>query len=97
MANDFPPSFRVCKLYEKQSKAGSRYFTGRWGGAKVALLKTNETGDGGDPVWALVLSEAPQQKPDEPAAPTPASYSGVPSGNHPGVPNDEITFAPELR
>ena len=62
MANgtgDFPPSIRVCKLYEKTSKSGSRYFTGRWGGAKVALVKTKEEGDGGDPIWALLLSEAP--------------------------------------
>ena len=77
MANgtgDFPPSFRVCKLYEKTSKSGSRYFTGRWGGAKVALVKTKEEGDGGDPVWALLLSEAPAYKPDEkPAAPAPSS------------------------
>jgi hypothetical protein len=35
MANDFPPSIRVCKLYEKTSKSGAKYFTGRWGGAKV--------------------------------------------------------------
>jgi hypothetical protein len=100
MANDFPPSFRVCKLYEKTSKSGSRYFTGRWGGAKVALLKTNETGDGGDPVWALVLSEAPQQKPDERA-----SAQSVPAPLSPAtgryveqtLPDDSIPFAPEWR
>ena len=79
MANgtgDFPPSIRVCKLYERTSKSGSRYFTGRWGEAKVALVKTKEEGDGGDPVWALLLSEAHRSayKPDEnPAGPAPSS------------------------
>ena len=77
MANDFPLSIRVCKLYEKTSKSGSRYFTGRWGGAKVALVKTKEEGDGGDPVWALLLSEAPAYKSDEkPAAPAASSAPG---------------------
>ncbi len=95
MANDFPPSFRVCKLYEKQSKAGTRYYAGRWGGAKVALLKTNETGDGGDPIWALVLSEAPQTKPEDKPA---VAASSAPARHIPQtLEDDAVPFAPEWR
>jgi hypothetical protein len=63
-SNDYLPSFRVCKLYQKKSEAGATYFNGRWGGAKVALVKTKEAADDGDPIWALLLSEAPAQRPD---------------------------------
>jgi hypothetical protein len=35
---DYPQSFRVCKLYRRTSKASATYFSGRWGGAKVALV-----------------------------------------------------------
>ena len=67
----YPPSFRVAKLYRKQAKTGGTYFTGRWGGAKVALVKTKDVGDQGEEIWALLFSESPQPKPDDkPAAAT---------------------------
>lgn len=37
MERDDP--IKVCRLYEKLSKNGNQYFTGRWGSAKVLLLK----------------------------------------------------------
>lgn len=75
MANDYGPSIRVCKLYRKTSKkSGSTYFAGRWGNAKVALLKTQETGNEGEEVWNLVLSEAPAYKTED----KPAAASGAP-------------------
>jgi len=95
--SDYPPQIRVAKLYRKTSRNGSTYFAGRWGGAKVALLKTQEAADNGDEVWALVLSEAPAYKPQEqvaaaaPAASAPARY--VPQT----LADDEIPFSPEFR
>jgi hypothetical protein len=43
----FPPSITVAKLYRKTSAKGATYYTGRWGGAKIALLKSNEVADDG--------------------------------------------------
>ena len=75
-STDYPPSFRACKLYRKKSKAGATFFSGRWGGAKIALVKTKDVADNGEEIWALLLSEAPQKdeqpsqaKPNAPAAP----------------------------
>ena len=77
--NDYPASFRACRLFQKKSKAGTVYFSGRWGGAKVALVKTKEVADDGQPVWAFLLSEAPAQKQDEqPATQTRASAPAAP-------------------
>ncbi len=92
---NYPPSFRAARLYRKSSKSGGSYFTGRWGGAKVALVKTQETGDGGYEVWALLLSEAPAYKPEErpsvqsapaPASPAPGRYVEQ------TLPDDSIPF-----
>ena len=94
--SDYPQSFRACKLYRKTSKAGGTYFSGRWGGAKVALLKTNETGNDGEEVWALLLSEAPAYKPEQQAAPAPAS--GAPARYIPQtLEDDAIPFMAEFR
>ncbi len=92
MANDYGPSIRLTKLYRKTSKNDATYFTGRIGSAKVALLKSNETGDSGDEVWNLVLSEAPAYKAEAPAAPgAPARY--VPQT----LEDDASPFASEWR
>jgi hypothetical protein len=96
MANDYGPSIRVTKLYRKTSKNGATYFAGRWGGAKVALLKTNETGNDGEEIWNLVLSEAPAYKPDE--KPAVSAPSGAPARYVPRTLDDDaIPFAPETR
>jgi|KBSSwiStaDraftv2_1062776.scaffolds.fasta_scaffold00494_22 hypothetical protein len=59
--SNYPQSFPVTKLYRKQSKEGRSYFVGRLGGARLALLKSNETGDNGEEVWTLLISPAPQK------------------------------------
>lgn len=53
-------SIQVARLYERTSASGNQYFVGRWGGAKVALLKAREPAEDGTPVWNLLLSEAPR-------------------------------------
>jgi hypothetical protein len=44
-----PPSFILTRLFRKKSEKGNTYFTGRLGGARVVLLKSNDTAAGGDP------------------------------------------------
>lgn len=56
----YGPSIHVARLFEKTSANGNPYFVGRWGGAKVALLKAREPAEDGTPVWNLLLSEAPK-------------------------------------
>jgi hypothetical protein len=65
----YPQSFPVTRLYRKQSKEGRTYFTGRLGGARLALLKSNETADDGGEIWHLMISEAPQKTGGAPAQP----------------------------
>src|SRR5258705_10109886 len=60
----YNPSFPACKLYKKTSAKGNVYFVGRWGGARVTLLLSNETAEDGGEVWNLMLSEAPAKRPD---------------------------------
>ena len=52
------PSFVLTKLYRKKSEKGTTYFTGRLGGARIALLKSNDTADDGGEIWSLLVSEA---------------------------------------
>jgi hypothetical protein len=87
-----PPSFRVAKLYRKQSKAGASYFTGRWGGAKVAVVKSKDTSDSGEEIWSLLLSEAPPQKPDDKPSPVPPPNANPPRTNYERSLDDPIPF-----
>lgn len=62
--NDYPPSIPLCRLYERTSKKGTHYLTGRLGAAKVVILKSSGTTDDGAPIWNVLVSPAPQsQKP----------------------------------
>jgi hypothetical protein len=45
-------------LYEKQSKTGNTYYTGRLGKARVILLKDREPSPDGTPTWSLFLTPA---------------------------------------
>lgn len=58
----YGPQLPLCRLYERVSKNGAHYLTGRLGGAKVAVLRSKDTTDDGVPIWNVVLSEAPQAK-----------------------------------
>ena len=63
--NGYGPSFRLARLYRKQSKNGGMYFTGRLGFARVTLLKSREVSDDGGEIWNLLVSEGPQPKQEE--------------------------------
>jgi hypothetical protein len=63
MSNDksHSPSFSLTRMFRKKSAQGATYFTGRLGGARIALLKSKETADDGTEIWNLVISEAPRR------------------------------------
>ena len=64
MTNHFE-SIRAFRLYEKTSKHGNTYLVGRWGGAKVAILKSRDVADDGNAVWDVLLSPAPERPKNE--------------------------------
>lgn len=55
-ADRFPPSVVATKLYERTSAKGNPYLTGRWGGLRVAVLKTQEQDSEGNAVWEMRFS-----------------------------------------
>jgi hypothetical protein len=57
--SDYSPSIKIARLYEKTSKSGNVYFTGRLGMAKIAILKSKEVAEDGSPIWDVLMSEAP--------------------------------------
>jgi hypothetical protein len=77
----YPPSFQACRLFRKKSEKGSTYFVGRWGGARVTLLKSKDVADDGSEVWNLLLSEAPAKKPaaEQSAVRSPAKRAAAPA------------------
>ena len=89
----FPPSISVAKLYERTSQRGRSYMTGRMGSVKIAVLKTDEKGDDGHPIWEMKFSAAPPRK-DRPAGAdaTPAEQSGFGRGFGRANGEDEIPY-----
>lgn len=67
----YPPSVKVCRLYERTSARSRRYFSGYFGSASVALLLNElEVGKNGEPIWDLVISEPqPRPRPSSPPGP----------------------------
>lgn len=63
MMQEHDDPISVCRLFEKTSKTGNQYFTGRWGNAKVLLFKSREIAEDGSPIWELKLAQAAPYKP----------------------------------
>ena len=63
---DYGPTVTLARLYETTSKNGNTYMRGRMGMANVVLLKTKEVSDSGQPIWSLVVSEAPRSQDYQP-------------------------------
>ena len=57
MTKQHAPSFPSCRLEKRTSAKGTEYFSGFLGGARVTLLKSNETGRDGHEVWHLMVAE----------------------------------------
>jgi len=64
--SDYGPSIKVARVFEKTSKSGNRYFIGRWGGARIVLLKSKDAAEDGPPIWDVLLQEAPAKSDDKP-------------------------------
>jgi hypothetical protein len=54
----FGESIRLCRVYEKTSKSGNKYFAGRLAGAKIAIMLSKDVADDGGAIWDIVLSQA---------------------------------------
>jgi len=105
---DHAPSFPLTRLFRKTSKEGKTYFTGRLGGARIALLKSKETADDGGEIWTLLISEAPkpressgerqdsqdQQGPPRNAYAQATERQGPSAGGWPSGRDESIPFAP---
>lgn len=85
----FPPSISVTRLYERTSAKGNPYMTGRMGGVKIAVLKTNETDNEGHPIWELKFSPAPS-KPRQAEAFSSISQASKGSANSLGASADDV-------
>jgi hypothetical protein len=73
-AKDYGPSVTVCRLYRKQSKNGAMYMVGRWGGARVTLLKSNKVAEDGGEIYNLLISQAPEKPKDANAVKSDDAY-----------------------
>jgi hypothetical protein len=104
--SDYTPSFPLTRLYRKASKEGKTYFTGRLGGARIALLRSKDTAEDGGEIWNLVVSEAPKrddagsQRPTEPRPNAYAEAKGVELRHQESAGgmspfDDKIPFAPD--
>jgi hypothetical protein len=69
----FPPKVTLCRLFEKTSARGTKYFQGRLGLAKIVLLKLPELSASGEPVWQLAIQELAAP----PAEPTPKASAAA--------------------
>jgi hypothetical protein len=96
--SDYAPSIKAARLFEKTSAKGNIYLVGRWGGLKVAIIKTKDAGDNGEPIWSLMLSEAPARTeagPDKGKRDRQRSSDGAtvePDASKPADLNDAIPF-----
>lgn len=90
--SDYGPSIKVCRVYEKVSAKGNTYFTGRWGSARINILKSRETADDGTPIWEVLLQEVPATQTTE-SRRTPREKAEAPAQPqeswHPSIPDDD--------
>ncbi len=60
----------LCRLYERTSASGNRYFSGRLGGAKVIVF-LDQKAEADVPVWQVYLQDARHQNPGNQRRPLP--------------------------
>ena len=83
------PKVKLGTLYEKTSKAGRRYFVGRFGAARILLFSTGETTEDGTPVWELLAEQAEERQANGSRPARASSPAPGPRQNHqPGLPLD---------
>ena len=70
----FAASFPICRLEKRTSAKGSEYFSGFLGGARVTLLRSNESGKEGAEVWHLMIAEGKLFPPKAASLEVPSSH-----------------------
>ena len=97
--SEYGETIKLARVFEKTSANGNRYFIGRLGFCKILIFQSNESGDGGEAIWDVLVQEAPsngkRQKPDKaPAAKATNETQKEPAsrGNVNAPLNDEIRF-----
>ena len=63
-----PTCIQLAQLYERRTKSGRRFLSGRIGTARLHIVETDATSKG-DKVWRLSLSEITQFVADEGGSP----------------------------
>ena len=99
LMSEYGETIKLARVFEKTSANGNRYFIGRLGFAKILIFQSNDSGDGGEAIWDVLVQEAPsngkRQKPDKaPAAKASSETPGKPANrdNVHAPLNDEIPF-----
>lgn len=65
--SNYAPPITVCKLWVKVSAKGTRYLTGRMGGAKVLVMPNPDKQSPEDASHVLRFAQAAPMKPREPS------------------------------
>ena len=63
-----PASIQLAQLYERRTKQGRRFLSGRIGTARLHIVETDQVSKG-DKIWRLSLSEIAQFIADDGSAP----------------------------
>ena len=72
-----------------------RYFVGRLGLAKIAVLKSKEVAEDGSPMWDVLLQEAsgePRRKPEAKEEAQPEAQAAAAPYSAKQLPDDAIPF-----
>lgn len=91
-SNDYPPSIPLMRLYERTSRKGTHYLTGRLGAAKVVVLKSSETTEDGTPIWNVLVSPTPPKPAPDAAQAKPSEPNGEPARDRQRPLDDAIPF-----
>ena len=94
--SDYGPQVKLARLYEKTSKTGNQYFVGRFGMAKIAVLKSKEVAEDGSPMWDVLVQEASSEQRRKPEAKEEAqpdqTTAAAPPYSAKRLPDDSIPF-----
>ena len=106
MTKEYGPSVPLCRLYERISKNGNIYLTGRLGAAKLAVLKLSPSPTPACRSRNVLVSEAPARPKDtpgvrtirtEPYEPQPPAEAKRSATAGRGMPDEEIPFLEDAR
>lgn len=92
MIVSYNPSVKLCRLYEATSKNGKTYLRGKIGFANIAILKTDQVSDSGQPIWNVLVSEPEERSDYQPKTAKPDHQAPVEHRTFDRKLEDEIPF-----